>query len=80
MSDTSNSPDISLGSKISRRIDNFAFSILFCSIIENIGETVLWKSSKSSFGGNKTEVFLKSVLLNFGWAEPPFMPWIISCP
>ena len=64
----------------SRRLDNFLFSLSFRSIISKIGETVELNFCNSSLGGRIMGKFLKSVLLNFGCAEPLFIPRIKPCP
>ena len=65
-SETSISPDISCGNNVSRKSARWEVSACLCEIVSNIGATVSWKRVSISFGGIKTDVFLKSVLLNLG--------------
>lgn len=71
---THNSPDISFGSKASRRAARRADSVLLACICKNIGLTVSSKISSLSLLGSTISKALRMAVVILGTAEPTFIP------
>jgi len=68
------SPDISLGSSISRKAARWADSALLACICKNIGLTLFSKLARASSLGSTISKALRTAVVILGTAEPTFIP------
>ncbi len=71
---TDSSPDISFGSRASRRAARRADSVLLACICKNIGLTVSSKLARLSLFGSTISKALRTAVVILGTAEPTFIP------